>query len=146
VGIVVYLPLLLMAADSQPQPASLEPLSRFWNVRIGDVIMIFAVFLAPLFALWAQWRLQLRREGRDQRIRIFKTLMAARATPLDINHVQSLNMIDVEFSKGTAADTAIRGAWETYRNHLSVARPMEEVQGRQWDDNQRDFLSQLLRR
>jgi hypothetical protein len=142
---MIGLPCLLVAADTPSPVASLEPLSRFWNVRIGDIIMIFAVFFAPLFALWAQWRLQLRRESRDQRIRIFKTLMATRATALDINHVQSLNMIDVEFSKNNEPNTAIREAWRTYHEHLNVPRPMQdEMQGRRWDDNQRDFLAQML--
>ena len=140
IGLLVALP-VFGAEGAQP---NIEPLARFLNIRVGDIIMIVAVFCSPLFALWAQWRLQLRRERRDQRMRMFKTLMATRATALDINHVQSLNMIDVEFSKSDPTDTAIRDAWKTYHAHLNAPRPQEEMPGRQWDDNQRDYLAQLL--
>ena len=141
---IVALPVVALQLHPTTVP-DVEPFSRFWNIRIGDVIMIVAVFFAPLFALWAQWRLQLRRQGHEQRLRIYKTLMATRATPLDVNHVQSLNMIDVEFSKNDSTDTGIRGAWETYRAHLNVPRPTnDEAQARQWDDKRRDFLAQLL--
>ena len=58
---------------------------------IGDVIMIAAIFLVPIFALWAQWQLQLRHERRQQRVRIYATLMSTRHTALDIEHVKALN-------------------------------------------------------
>ena len=88
----------------------MEPLGMllqgFWTLRIGDVITILAVLLAPYFAVHIQWRIQRRKEKQDRKLWISRTLMATRATPLAVDHVQALNVIDVEFDARKARRTS----------------------------------------
>jgi len=93
--------------------------------------MIAAIFLAPIFALEVQWRLQLRHEIRQQRLKIFSTLMATRLTTMDVVHVQSLNLIDVVFSDKNGDDEQVRSAWGVYLAHLNSPRQTENPQAQQ---------------
>lgn len=52
-----------------------------WNQVIQlwiSTATIIAVILGPVFALYIQNRLNIRREKRDRKLSIFKTLMATR--------------------------------------------------------------------
>ncbi|WP_411696770.1 DUF6680 family protein [Enterobacter huaxiensis] len=50
----------------------------------------------------------------------FLTLMATRATPTNIRHVEALNSIDVIFSgKNNKKESAIRLAWKSYLDFFS---------------------------
>lgn len=98
----------------------MDQASQFWTIRIGDVITIAAVLLAPLLAVQVQWRLQLWREKRERKVWTFKTLMATRGTPIAIQHVQALNMIDVEFDGKNQEETAVRERWKVYLDFLST--------------------------
>jgi hypothetical protein len=129
-------------------------MNTFWNIRASDIllvlatlmtsgVMIWAVIQAPKWAVRIQWNLQLMKEDRDRRLTMFKTLMATRATPVGFRHVQSLNMIDVEFSSKSAEDVGIRNAWKEYldalNNHVDFdAAPQLE--------KRRDLLAELLQR
>ena len=65
--------MLAVQAIAQEQ----TPASRgSWDFRVGDLMMILAVVVAPLLALQVHWWLQLRREERDRKLRILKTLMS----------------------------------------------------------------------
>jgi len=129
-------------------------MDTFWNIRASDIllvlatlitsgVMIWAVVQAPKWAVKIQWNLQLMKEDRDRRLTIFKTLVATRATPVDFRHVQSLNMIDVEFSSKSEEDVGIRNAWKEYldalNNHVDfdTAPQLEK---------RRDLLAELLQR
>jgi hypothetical protein len=93
--------------------------SIFWEIRIGDLIMIAAVLAAPFAAVFAQWHLQLRREGRERKMAILKALMANRANAVANARVEALNMIDVEFNSESPSDSEIREAWKIYLEHLN---------------------------
>ena len=67
-------------------------------MTISDWLMIIAVLLAPLIAVQVQKWLEHHRENRERKLRVFKTLMATRAATVSPDHVQALNMIDLEFS------------------------------------------------
>ena len=66
-------------------------------MKLSDVLMIAAVLLAPVVAVQVQKWLEQYRAERERQLRIFKTLMATRATGLSHDHVQALNLIDLEF-------------------------------------------------
>jgi len=105
--------------------------------------MIWAVVQAPKWAVNVQWDLQLRKEERDRRLGIFKTLMATRATPVDFRHVQALNMIDVEFSSSLADDVAVRNAWKNYLDALNDSANFNTPSHL---EKRRDLLAELLQR
>ena len=64
---------------------------------VVSAITIAAIIAAPIIALRVQWKGDEEREKRGRKTWIFKTLMSYRATRLNANFVQALNMIDLEF-------------------------------------------------
>ena len=125
----------------------------FWNLKasdvvllIGNAVMIWAVIKAPKWAVEAQWKLQLKKEERDRRLWIFKTLMKTRATPVSPEHTQALNLIDVEFCSGSEEDKAVRQAWSNLLNNLNSGLGLEMDEGRLqvWGMKNKDFLAELL--
>jgi hypothetical protein len=105
-----------------------------------DWINIVAILLAPLVALRVSAYLQDRKERRQRKLSIFRTLMATRATPLRLEHVQALNMIDVEFySDKDKKDKEVRDAWKAYLDQLS--RPNLEID---WTTRREDRCVDLM--
>ena len=85
-------------------------------MQVADWLVIFAILLAPIIAVQAQWRVELRREKRGQKDRIFQALMATRAARVAPTHVQALNMITLVFTK--KREQAVLEAWKVYHDHL----------------------------
>jgi len=111
-------------------------------ITISDWVMILAVLAAPLIAVQVQKKLEHMREIRERRLRIFKTLMATRAATISADHVQALNMIDLEF-QGKKFNK-VTSAWKTYLDHLgSYPRDDEKAQA-VWADKRVDLLANLL--
>ena len=88
-------------------------------MRIGDWINVLAILLAPLVALRVSEYLQDRKERRQRKLSVFRTLMTTRATPLRLEHVQALNMIDIVFDSKREQDKAVRDAWKAYLDQLN---------------------------
>ncbi|OQP99829.1 hypothetical protein BK412_25895 [Vibrio campbellii] len=94
-----------------------------------DVIMTAAVIVGPILAVQAQKLVESFSEKRERRMRIFRTLMSTRAERVHREHVQSLNMIDIEFygrvlpiigtKYQTKKEQAVTHAWKMYNSHLS---------------------------
>ena len=68
-------------------------------MTISDGLMIIAILIAPFLAVFAQRQIDLWREQRQRKLWVFKTLMATRGRTLSPEHVQALNMIELEFKK-----------------------------------------------
>jgi len=94
-----------------------------------STITIFAIFYGPIAALRIQRKLDDDREKRNRKLYVFKTLMTYRATPVNLNFVQALNLIDVEFTGDNEKEKAVREAWKELLDHFSnmqdVANPGE---------------------
>ncbi len=91
-------------------------------MHISDWIMIGAVLLAPVIAIQVQKFIENYKEKRGRRLAIFRTLMATRATAMAPQHVEALNMIDIEFY----GINKITDAWKVYLDHLgSYPKPDE---------------------
>lgn len=97
---------------------------------VVSTITIFAIYYGPIAALKIQRKLDDERESRNRKQWIFKTLMTYRATPLNMNFVQALNLIDVEFVADNDAEQAIRDAWKElldhFNNYNQVQNPIEK--------------------
>lgn len=122
------------------------PSNEFWSIRIGDVIMIAAVLLAPVVALQVQRWLQTRREIRDRKLYIFRTLMATRANRLSLEHVAALNMIDLEFYGSGSKNKEVIRVWNLYRDHLSTPSGGHEgpQQQQRWNEKGNELFTALL--
>jgi len=117
----------------------------FWRIKIGDLIMIVAVLLAPLVALQIQQWLQDRSGVKGRKLYIFRTLMATRANRLSTEHVAALNMIDLEFYGNNSKDKEVIRAWNIYRDHLNTpaTTDRDEDQSR-WGEKSHELLIALL--
>ena|ERR1700676_889006 len=84
-----------------------------------SVISIFAIYYGPISALKIQRTLDEARDAKNRKLQIFKTLMTYRVTPVNSNFVQSLNLIDVEFTGNNEKEKAVREAWKKLLDHLN---------------------------
>lgn len=78
---------------------------------ILSAVTIAAIYYGPISALKIQRKLDEERESRNRKLSIFKTMMSNRATRMAPQYVQSLNMIDVEFTANNEQEKAVRNAW-----------------------------------
>ncbi len=85
---------------------------------VVSALTIAATFLAPVIALRVQRKADEERETRGRKLWIFKTLMSNRATRLNANFVQALNMIDIEFTE--LQEKSVRDSWKELLDHYTV--------------------------
>ncbi len=88
------------------------------TTTILGVVSVVAVVAGPLITLSIQRWLEDRREKRQARLWVFRTLMMYRATPLAPLYVQALNLIDVVFNAESKKEKAVRTGWKVLLNHL----------------------------
>ena len=112
----------------------------------ADWLMIAAVLVAPFSAVFAQRAIEVWWEMRQRRLRLFKELMASRGSTLSYQHVQALNMLELEFSGSKFKD--IREAWREYHDHLNSCpqRDVEDFASKLsvWTSGSDQFLGNLL--
>jgi len=114
-------------------------------MTISDGLMIMAVLVAPFLAVFAQKQIELWREKRSRKLWIFKTLMATRGRTLTPEHVQALNMIDLEFTE--ISDKMVINKWKEYHDHLnSYPRDGDNQKERAviWTQKTEELLAVLL--
>lgn len=68
-------------------------------MNVSDWLTVLAILVAPIVALQIQKYIEDRKEVKERKMQIFRTLMATRANRLNLNHIEALNMIDIEFFK-----------------------------------------------
>lgn len=65
--------------------------------EVITLLTILAIILWPILAVQSQKYIELIKENKSRRLKIFKTLMSTRGERLSRGHVQALNLIDMEF-------------------------------------------------
>lgn len=109
-----------------------------------DILVVISTLIAPLIAIQATRYLDRKREIRSAQQSLFLTLMATRATPTNIRHVEALNSIDVIFSaKNNKKESAIRLAWKAYLDFLATRRWTPE-NSESWEAERKNFHIDLL--
>jgi hypothetical protein len=111
-------------------------------VTLTDLLTIGAILIAPIVAVQVQKRLEVFREQRGRKIWVFKTLMATRAATISPEHVQALNMIDLEFREKQYKNVTI--AWKIYLDHLSSYPKDDEKLQPIWGERRVTLLTNLL--
>jgi len=117
-----------------------QPLEQV--VTVADVLTIAAILIAPVAAVQIQKWLEVFREERGRRLWVFKTLMATRAATVSPDHVQALNMIDLEFA--ARKYKRVTDAWKAYLDHLASYPREDEAAQKQWGERRVDRLTTLL--
>lgn len=93
------------------------------NLTVSDTLLILGAFLGPVLAVQVQKYLERLQEKNGRKLMVFRTLMATRGARTSLEHVQALNMIDIEFNKKNRREKLVIDAWESYLAHLS--KPIE---------------------
>jgi hypothetical protein len=85
----------------------------------AEIILTVAVILGPTLAVGVSLFMERRRNQRERRMDIFRTLMRTRmgTSKLSFDHVSALNLVEVEFRN----DKVVHDAWKEY---LSVLCPI----------------------
>jgi hypothetical protein len=86
--------------------------------------IVAATFLGPIFAvLITIWRESASRKY-SRRLHVFRTLMSTRKIGISPDHVNALNLVEVDFYKCKK----VEAAWKSYQEHLSDSgRPEDDA-------------------
>lgn len=107
-----------------------------------EILTILALVIGPIAAVQAQQFIEKQSRRRNQKISIFKTLMASRGSTLSLSHVEALNRIDLEFSNDAKYNKVI-STWKEYFGNLCDANSMD-VDLNLWVNNNKELLANLL--
>jgi hypothetical protein len=107
-----------------------------------EFITIIALIAGPVCAVRIQTYLEDRKEKKQRKLQIFKTLMATRGALLSPSHIESLNRIDLEFY-GETKYQKVRDSWKEYFDNL-VQKESAESNLHGWMDKNGDLLATLL--
>lgn len=108
----------------------------------NEILTIIAIILGPIFAVQIEKYLQRKRDEKERRINIFKTLMATRGSSLSFAHVEALNRIDLEFSVGRKYLKVIE-SWKEYFDNLNQ-KALDREQLIVWLAKNEELLANLL--
>lgn len=89
---------------------------------------IIAIILGPIIAIRVQKIIERVTQKRDEKRKVFMTLLTTRGRTLAPEHVQALNMIHLFFSGKHKKDQAVVEAWDLYRDHLFTRTEPPEPQ------------------
>ena len=109
------------------------------------VLTISAIILGPILALIIQREVGRYREKRDRKLKIFRDLMASRATRLSPKWVEGVNAIEVEFYAKSGKDKKVIDAWRVYCDHLNYfPQTGDASQVSAWDNKSQELIVNLL--
>lgn len=117
------------------------------TITVSDIFIILATICGPVVAVQLQKYIERSQESRSRRLRVFQTLMATRAMrSASIDHVQSLNLIDLYYDGENKKDIAVRNAWAEYYDFLKIVVPRDQSDGEAKAHNERgiEYLVTLL--
>jgi len=103
-----------------------------------DWAIVLATFLGPIFAIFASEIIRSRTDKQQRKNYIFRSLMATRRLAISHEHVNALNLIEVEFHK----DKDVINAWKKYLTHLNQVR--DQMPNIQWNEIKDQILAELL--
>ena len=113
-----------------------------------EVLTIIAIISGPILAIQIQKYIEDYKEKKSRKLKIFKTLMATRASRINFQHVEALNMIDLEFSENKKQEKEILIAWKIYLDHLNSFPSNEltdyEIKRNNWLENGDNLFTRLL--
>lgn len=105
-----------------------------------EVLNLIALVFGPLIGIQITRWLDDRKEVRDRKLAVFKTLMETRAYNTSWEHVGALNRIDLEFDKRKPGEKKVLDAWKAYLDLLGTKGMSPE----QWNIRRVDLLVKLL--
>jgi hypothetical protein len=105
-------------------------------LKLSNLEIAGCTLIGPVLAVQAQKWVERFRDKKSQRLKIFRTLMATRATVLSTSHVEALNAVPLDFY----GNKTVIDAGEEYFEHLTNA-PSDNPT---WGPKRIDRLIELL--
>jgi hypothetical protein len=112
------------------------------GITISDWLMMLAVVLGPILAVQIQKFIERKSESKNNKLKVFQSLMTTRASTLAYQHVSALNMVGLEFNEKKYSKVV--NAWKTYLDHLSSYPKDDSNMQKVWSEKRDDQLSDLL--
>jgi hypothetical protein len=120
------------------------------EIKFSEWLIILSTLAGPVLAVQTQKLVERVSERRRGKLRLFYALMSTRAARLSPEHVQALNMIDLEFFGSrilsfryqSRAERNVVAAWREYQVHLNQAVP--ESEGPMWNERGYEYFVSLL--
>jgi hypothetical protein len=109
--------------------------------------MVLAIIAGPILAVQAQKWLEAFREKKNHRLWLFKRLMTTRGATVSANHVEALNLIDLEFAGRGKKKAQVRRRWREYLDQLgslSQDPAQQQQQLEAWAQRNQEHLENLL--
>lgn len=100
------------------------------------IAVVIATILGPVLAVLVTRWADARRQTRERRLEIFRSLMATRRAPLAAEKVKALNMVEVEFY-------GVRKVLEGHKD-VMVHINTQHTDLEQWNDRHRKLMTKLL--
>jgi len=110
------------------------------EIKITDCLIIVATILGPILAVQTQKWLERDRGIKNQRLRVFKTLMATRAANISHSHVEAINAVPVEFYGKSLELKDINSKWKVYFEFLTKQIEWSPS----WEERRQELLYELL--
>lgn len=111
-----------------------------WTVKITDIVMILAIIAGPIIAVQITEYLRGSKDARMRRVHLFRTLMATRSATLVASHIESLNLVEIEFHSSQRQDRRVIDCWKLYLAHLNDRNYPKDA----WGARRADLLIDLL--
>jgi hypothetical protein len=111
-------------------------------MKLNEILTLLAIVLGPILAVQIEKFISARREDKNRKLSIFKTLMATRGSILSWPHVEALNRIDLEFSHNKKFNKVIISWKEYFDNLCQDKEALEEI--RLWSARNQELLTNLL--
>lgn len=111
-----------------------------FTIKLTDIAIVVAALLGPVLAVQAQKWLERRRDVKERRLAIFRTLMATRAAMLSPQHVEAINAVPVEFYGSSGKLKQINDVWKLYLDHHTTDRPATDA----WAQKRLDLFQDML--
>ena len=110
------------------------------NIETRDVAIVLATLIGPFLAVLVAEERRRWIDSRTRKVHIFRTLMATRSATLAANHIEALNLVEVEFHSSRSREREVVEAWRLYRAHLyDHAYPRET-----WESRRADLMVDFL--
>jgi hypothetical protein len=109
-----------------------------------SIATIIAVILGPIAALYIQGKRDEKKEHMARKTDIFRKLFITRAVAFSPVHIDSLNLIEVEFDSRKKPDKPVVDKWHEYWEHLNTNQGSTPEEQKIWLDVRMKLLVDLL--
>jgi len=108
------------------------------------IATIIAVIAGPIFAVQVQKWLERGRAAKSRKLEVFRKLMVTRSVPLNVNHIDALNLIEAEYDSRKPKDRRVLDRWHEYWDHLNTRHGGTAAEDGVWNTARTEKMGALL--